>query len=307
MSKVVITGGSGLLATNWACCMREHHQIVLGLHNRKVTLRGVTSSVLNIESVGEINRWLDALKPDMVVHTAGLTNVDECERNPAAAHAQNCELSRNIAVACQQHGVRLLHISTDHLFDGSHAFYKESDTPIPLNVYARSKLDAEIEVAKVYPAALIVRTNFFGWGPLYRPSFSDWVIDSLRGGKQITLFDDVYFTPVLIDTLADASYRLSEAGASGVFNVVSGQRLSKFEFGNMLATEFRLPQNLLLRGRLSDAKLSAARPHDMSLDNSKVNQFLNMQIDALGEQVAQLKVQGGEGRAKEINNAIMEN
>ena len=116
MTKVLITGGSGLLAINWACVIRAKFNTVLGIHKSKVNLDGVETTALNLDSIEDLINQIKEISPDVVIHTAGLTNVDLCEENPKLAHYVNCSLSGNVAFVCKELRVKLVHISTDHLF-----------------------------------------------------------------------------------------------------------------------------------------------------------------------------------------------
>jgi len=304
--RVLITGGSGLLALNWACAMRGTWDVVLGTHSRKVSLAGVASRPLDLENAGRLTRQVEELAPDIVVHTAGLTNVDRCEDDPALARHVNAELARNVAEAAASSNVRLVHVSTDHLFAGTRSGYREDDTPEPLNEYARSKLLAEEWVKQADPRALIVRTNFFGWGHAGRQSFSDWIVYSLRAGREITMFDDVHFTPILADALAAATHRLAGLTASGTFNVAGDERVSKYEFAKRLAQAFDLPGKLIQRGRIRDAGLFAKRPPDMSLDNTKARDLLSTSLGRLDDYIHILRRQESEGRREELFHAVTE-
>ncbi|MEK7300225.1 MAG: sugar nucleotide-binding protein, partial [Nitrospirota bacterium] len=168
----------------------------------------------------------------------------------------------------------------------------------------RSKALAEEWVQAAYPKSLILRTNFFGWGHRYRQSFSDWLIYNLRAGKPLTLFDDVYFTPILADRLALAAHELVEKGASGIFNLVGPTRLSKYEFGLRVSDYFSLPTNLINRGQLSLATLLAPRPRDMSLDSSKAQQVLGHGLGTIHEYLRELQAQEEEGRRSELLESI---
>lgn len=304
--KVLITGGSGLLALNWACAIRDRHDVVLATHRRKVDLRGTTSAALQLEDARALGHDMQRLAPDVVVHTAGMTSVDECERNPALAHHVNADLAANVAEAATASGARLIHISTDHLFAGTHSLYTEDALPEPLNAYALSKLHAESRVAAASPHALIVRTNFFGWGHKYRRSFSDWVYYGLEAGHTLTMFDDVFVTPILADALALSCHRLLELGATGVYNVAGDQRVSKYDFGCTLADVFGLPKALLRRGKIAATQLSARRPPDMSLDNGKARAHLGTSLGTIADYLRTLQQQDRAGRRRELLAAIME-
>ena len=167
--RLLITGGSGLLALNWACARREAWRVVLGTHRHGVRLAGVDSRPLELEHPDRLGHQLDELAPDVVVHAAALTGVDQCEADPDRARHVNAELARNVAAATAARGIRLLHISTDHLFDGRRSGYREDDAPAPLNQYARSKLLGE-ELCFSYnrhfavPVMIIRPFNIYGPG-----------------------------------------------------------------------------------------------------------------------------------------------
>ena len=116
--SILITGGSGLLAVNWALSVRDKYKVTLLLHRRKISLHGVNTEVVLLDSLEECLFLLDKHQPDIVIHTAGLTSVEECELSPLLAQKINVDLARNMASACSKNDVKLVHISTDHLFDG---------------------------------------------------------------------------------------------------------------------------------------------------------------------------------------------
>lgn len=302
--RVVLTGGSGLLALNWASAVRHEWDVVLGTHLHRVELSGTTSCRLDLEDPHRLGVQLDKLAPDLIVHTAGLTSVDRCQAEPVRARVANAEIARNTARAAAERRIALIYISTDHLFAGDRSLYREDDTPHPLNEYARSKLLAEEWVLHACPQAIAVRTNFFGWGYENRQSFSDWIIYSLRAGRALSLFDDVYFTPILADTLARAAHELAATGASGIFNVVGDERTSKFDFALRLVEHFQLPIKLIRREKVAHANLPAPRPRDMSLDNTKARTLLGHDLGRVHDYLELLRLQEAQGRRRELFHAV---
>lgn len=294
------------MALNWACAMRGQLDVVLGTHLHKVALNGVTAWPLDLEGAGRFDLQLAEIAPDIIVHTAGLTSVDQCEEDPVAARHVNAELARTVAEAASRRHIKLVHISTDHLFAGTRSFYREGDPPDPLNQYAKSKLLAEQWVLKANPEALVLRTNFFGWGHAGRQSFSDWIIAALRTGKPLAMFDDVYFTPILADELAKAAHCLVEKGAEGIFNLVGDERLSKHEFATRLATALGLPGGLIRHDKISTVNLKAPRPRDMSLDNAKASDLLGDGLGRIDDYFVALLRQENEGRRDELFQAVTE-
>jgi dTDP-4-dehydrorhamnose reductase len=298
--NILITGGSGLLALNWAVTVRDHCGVVLGLHERAVTLPGVKTQRINLESADAIARTLEASQIDLVIHTAGFTNVEECEAKPDLARHINVTLADNVAKACAETGISLAHISTDHLFSGAESLVDESHPISPQNSYGRTKAEAECQVLETNAKALVVRTNFYGWGSSYRRSFSDTILGVLRSGKEATLFTDVFYTPILIEVLAEAVLDLIQLEASGVYNVVGDERLSKHEFGLKVAETFGLDAALIKSVLMAEQASLVRRPFDMSLSNQRVCKVLGRPLGGVNEQIARLRQQEQNGLAQEL-------
>lgn len=276
--KILITGGSGLLALNWAVQCRDDYEVVLCLHERQIFLSGVTNIFCDLSSVDEVNNLIQEMRPHCVIHTAGLTNVDVCEENADLCNHVNVTLASNVAEACLGQEISLVHISTDHLFSGEYQSLSESSIVSPVNAYGRSKALAEEVVLSVNDNALVVRTNFYGWGTSYRQSFSDFIIQSLRNSKAVKLFDDVFYSPIVIEKLVSICHELIGINASGIVHVVGDERLSKYCFGVKLAKVFNLDGSLIQCTQIQLDRSCARRPLDMSLSNHKVTTILNEKI-----------------------------
>ncbi|MCE9619612.1 MAG: NAD(P)-dependent oxidoreductase [Planctomycetes bacterium] len=289
--KILITGGSGLLALNWAAAMRDRCAVTLGLHSRRVDMPGAACRSLDLESVDALAATLESIGPDLVVHAAGMTNVEQCEASPDQAHRANVVLAENVAAACSKLGIALAHISTDHLFAGDEAMIEESHPVAPLNVYGKTKAEAEQRVLRRHPSALVVRTNFYGWGPAHRRSFSDVIIDALRAAKPVRLFHDVHYTPILIETLALAVHDLIEGGASGIVHVVGDERVSKYHFGIRVAEAFDFDPRLIHPIAIADIPGLITRPKDMSLSNRLACRTIGRPLGNLQEHLCLLRQQ----------------
>ena len=302
--RILITGGTGLLGINWAAAMRAQHEVVLGTHRRGARLAGTRSLQLPYDDAGALASAFAELRPDLVVHAAGLAGVDDCERDPVLATEVNAALAGRVAAAVETQGAMLAHISTDHVFSGERALYAEGDAPSPVNAYARSKLEGERRVAAACPHALIVRTNFFGWGHARRQSISDWVLAGLRARRPLSMFTDVFFTPILATRLAEAVHELLAAGAKGIVHVTGDERVSKHAFATRLAAAFGLPADGIREGRFAEAGLVAPRPYDLSLSNERARRLLGRSLGGLDEQFGELRRQEASGQAREQAGAI---
>ncbi len=302
MPNLLITGGSGLLGLNWAVAMRERFSVVLGLHQRSISLAGVQSKLIDLTSVEKLASQLESARIASVVHAAGLTSVEQCELNPERAWYLNVDIAENVARACAKVDIPLVHISSDHLFSGKESMSTEEASPSPVNVYGKTKAEAETHVLSAHPKTLVIRTNFYGWGTGYRRSFSDRIIDALRQHHSITLFEDVYYTPILVQELVQAVHELVDQRVTGVFNVVGNECLSKYEFGIRVADIFDLDTRLIRRGTLCTVPELVRRPHNMSLLNRKVSTALGKEILPISSQLTILQRQELQGIAKELRS-----
>lgn len=272
--RLFITGISGLLGLNAALQWRGRFDITGCYRSRPVSMPEVKAVALNLEDSAATQALFEQIRPDVVLHTAALTDVDRCELDPALAARLNVDVTRVVAGAARQVGAQLVHVSTDHVFAGDRPFYDELAEPHPVNVYARTKLEAERVVHEVYPGALTVRTNFLGWGPAAPRSFLDWVIRSLAEGVPLRMFTDVFITPIGVNDLLDCLFDLLELAPAGVVHVAGAERLSKYEIGVRTARTFGYRTDLIERASIDGFPLPAPRPRDLSLNTGRVSQLL---------------------------------
>ncbi len=264
--------GQGILRS----CAQAGDAVLAIRHNRPLQFLGdgdggIACELNDEDAVRSIfeNHTFDAL-----IHTAGLTNVDQCEDDPDLAKALNCDIGVTLARLCAEYGRKFVFISTDHLYDGTKPLRAEGDPVSPINMYAKSKVMGEDGVLKANPDALIIRTNFFGKGLPWRSSLTDWLHDKFSNGQRVPAFIDSYFSPISIPLLAGAIQALCSKGASGIFNVGGRERLSKYEFACSYADFFGFERALIDKTKMADIGLKAPRPADMSMDVSKVGEVL---------------------------------
>ena len=304
--KVLFTGGSGLLAINWAFAIMNEYDVVLGLHDRKISVPGIPTVSVSMETRDNFSRSLDLIQPDVVIHCAGLANVEVCESDPVQALHINGALSENVAHECRKNGMQLVYICTDHLFAGNKPLVSEDEPVAPVNQYGATKLDGEKRILAISENFLSIRTNFYGWGPSYRRSFSDMIIDNLTKGNQVSLFEDFFYTPILIEELAQVTMQLFELKMGGIFNVVGNERISKYEFGMRLAERFDLNTHLIKASSFTERKDLIKRPKDLSLSNHTVATLLNKEFGVIEtgiEKLYQQRENGFLATIKEIQSA----
>jgi dTDP-4-dehydrorhamnose reductase len=298
--SILLTGGSSLLAVNWFYSKKNEYSVYLGLNERKI--HPGNSQVLFLDFFSEeiLMKQIQAVGPSVLIHTAGLTSVEKCEYNPELAFKINVELSNMIANVTKRLGIPLVHISTDHLFEGNASMLSEEEPTHAINVYGKTKALAESSVGEINPDALIIRTNFYAWGTSYRKSFSDYIIESLRSGELLSLFDDVYYTPILAENLINTVHELLKKNEKGIFNIVSDDRISKYDFGILIAEEFGLDKSYIERCSLHSKSNLVKRPYDMSLSNQKVKELLGKNLGTVKQHIAKLHEQEFETKTKKI-------
>lgn len=302
--RLLITGVSGLLGLNLTLLARDRHAVSGCFFSHAVSIAGVETFPADLAQAGVAEKIIDRVGPDAILHTAGLTSVDGCEEAPALARRLNVDVAGALARVAGERQIRLVHLSTDHLFAGTSAWHDESEPPAPINTYAQTKAEAEQVVQQVCPHALIVRTNFYGWGPPFRASFSDWILAAMRRGEELRMFTDVFFTPILINDLCEAILEIAAAGASGLYHVAGSDRLSKHDFAQRLAEVFEVAHPQIRPASVEEAPLRARRPKDMSLRSDKVARLLGRRMPAIGEGLARLRRLEGAGWPETVAAAV---
>jgi dTDP-4-dehydrorhamnose reductase len=279
MSRILVVGARGLLGSSLCPQLERLGYTVIGQSRRKGTH-------LQFDPT-DSQAWEDTLnseRPDAVVNLAAATNVDRCESNPQLAYDANVSPIMALvraAINCDQRP-HLVHISSDQVYDGLGP-HREEDAR-PCNVYAMSKLASEL-VAEKLPAT-IMRTNFFGASKSsQRQSFSDWIVDSLRAKKPITVFNDVLFNALHLDSLCEVIACALEVRPCGTINVGTAEGISKADFAIALAARLALPTSSMQKGSIEDSKMKARRPRDMRMNQLFFEQSFSIPAPSMSEQI----------------------
>tara|TARA_B100001939_G_C16945819_1_gene620273 strand:+ start:1198 stop:2064 length:867 start_codon:yes stop_codon:yes gene_type:complete len=284
MKNILFFGGSSMLAFMWSDLWKEKFNVFLGLNRRWVELEGTNSLQISNDSI-DLKTILKKNQIDILINCSGLTGVEECEEKFTVANQLNGLLPGQLANIASELNIKFIHISTDHLFDGTKKMYTEKDETNPLNNYALTKLLGETQVFQNNNDAIVIRTNFFGKGPNYKSSFSDKIISSLKKNKKITLFDNVYYTPIHINEISEIVDILICNDVSGIFNISSNERITKYEFGLMIAKKLNFNPDLIIPIKIEQKKNLIIRPKDMSLSNEKIKKYTGRNISSLLNQI----------------------
>jgi dTDP-4-dehydrorhamnose reductase len=272
--RILVTGASGLLGINLALEASREHRVIGLVNGNRLQTDAFTVIQGDLLVPGTAERLLEETRPDWVIHCAALANLDACEADPAQAQQLNTEVPRKLAQIVARGGARLLHVSTDAVFDGQRGDYTETDQPNPIGVYSRTKLEGELAVLEANPRAIVARVNLFGFSLGGKRSLSEFFLYNLQAGKPMMGFTDVFFCPLLANDLAWLFLSMLDQGLSGLYHVVSSESLSKYAFGVRLARRFGLDENLIQPVSVTQSGLKAARAPNLHLRTDKLTQAL---------------------------------
>ncbi len=289
--KLLITGASGLYGSKLARLALAKGIEVYSSDIQSLSVYG-NFVKLDISGKEAVEEAFKAIKPDVVVHAATLTDVDKCETNKELAWKVNVEGTKNIAEAAKSAGSFLIYISTDYVFSGEKGNYKETDVPDPINYYGLTKLKAE-EIVQTQAEYFIARPSvIYGSTPAAgKVNFALWLIETLRKGERVKIVTDQWNTPTLNTNLAEMTLEVIERRLTGIYHMCGATRVSRFEFAEKIADTFSLDKSLIDKVLSSQFTWPAKRPMDSSLDTSKAQMTLQSKPLDMTESLKKLKVE----------------
>lgn len=286
MRTLLITGVSGFLGWNLARRARASWQVVgtyftTKRHIAQSAFAAIETGRIDLTEFREVRDMLAMVKPAAVIHTAALSDANYCETHPNESFRVNVQAAYNLAGLCGDLDIPFVFTSTDLVFDGTKPPYSEADPVTPINIYGEHKAQAEIEILERYELAAICRLPLlYGPSSPTHGSFLQWMIERMRRGEKLSLFRDEYRTPVdagsaAAGLLMAAASRLPESEDEertpivGRLHLGGRERLSRYEFGQIVDSLLRLPEARLEAVSLGDIDLPAQRPPDVSLKSDK--------------------------------------
>jgi dTDP-4-dehydrorhamnose reductase len=263
--KILVTGANGLLGQKLTALLEKDDTIQLVATARAKLNFQLTRGEfvpLDITNAASVDKIISEVRPDVVINTAAMTQVDQCESEREACWLNNVTAVAHIAKACEKNNIHLIHISTDFIFDGTHGPLDELAKPNPLSYYGESKLAAEEVVMKSKTDWAILRTVLvFGvTRDMSRSNIVLWVKKSLEEGKTINVVNDQWRTPTLAEDLAMGSYLVAKKKAKGVYNISGDEMLTPYDIAIRTADFFKLNKALIKSADSSTFKQLAQRP-----------------------------------------------
>lgn len=270
LPRMLVTGASGLLGANFCFAARDEYRISACSMRHVLQAEHIEGRRLDLRDGAQVVSTLDHIQPEIIVHFAAATDVNRCEIHPEEAVALNVVATEHLAGWAGRRGARFLLMSTDGVFDGLKGGYTEADTPAPVNYYAKTKLHSEHVVMSKVTEHLIVRASIYGWNAQPKCSLAEWVLAKLEAGQRVPGFTDVFFAPLLANTLAEIMLTLLRQTRQGLYHAASLDFISKHAFALAVAKEFSQPMDLIERTTLAATPQAARRPLNSSLDARKL-------------------------------------
>jgi dTDP-4-dehydrorhamnose reductase len=263
--KIFITGANGLLGQKLVEQLVENGEFLVfasGKGKCRLPGEGFEYVEMEITSEAQVSTVIREIKPDIIIHGAAMTNVDECDQNQEACYDVNVNATAYLVKAAEAVQAHFIFVSTDFIFSGEKGPLDENEEAAPVNYYGETKLMGEKLVMNCTTKWTIARTVLvFGIAhDMSRTNIVLWVKGSLESGKQIKVVDDQFRTPTLAEDLAAGCILIAEKGAEGVFNISGSDFLTPYDMAMMTADYFNLDKELITRADSSTFTQPAKRP-----------------------------------------------
>lgn len=290
--KIFISGGEGFIGSYLKRFFSGGYGVSAGfLENKRLERQdahGIKNVMLDITDKKAADEVLNEHNPDIIIHAAGIKNVQLCEENKKLAYAVNVLGTRNMAEIAADNGAFFVYLSTDYVFDGNKGMYKETDTPEPWTYYGVTKLQGEKEVIKSKAHHAICRSS--GVYNHAGRNVANFIIDELKNKREQEYYTDVFNSPTYLADLANMLKAILDKKKKGIFNLAGSERISRYEFALKIARKFDFNVKLVKPFELGEERRKKElRPFDVSLDVSNAERLLNMGFMGIDEGLQKIK------------------
>lgn len=288
--KILVTGSNGLLGQKITDLVLEKYSEINLVatargENRHAVKEGYLYKEMDISDPKSLKKVLETEHPDVVIHTAAMTQVDDCEFKKEECVSLNITAVENLAKLSSVLNFRLIHLSTDFIFDGTKKMYKEDEEPNPLSYYGWSKLEAEKAVIANASNYAILRTVLvYGTvSDMSRSNIMLWAYNTLKDGKEAKVVDDQFRTPTLADDLAQGCLLAALSSGNEIFNIAGKDYIVIYELVEKIAAMYGFEMTNISKVSSSTLNQPAKRPPITGLDITKAQKLLGYKPHSLEE------------------------
>lgn len=293
MKRIIITGVNGLLGQKCLTEFKSGFQIIgVDIQDKPFSDDKFSYFKVDITNREATKDIILNEQPDYIINTAAYTNVNKAEFEKELCWKVNVEGVQNLAYSAQKTKSKIIHISTDYVFDGKNGPYKETDSPSPLGYYGKSKLAGENVLIQSDIDYAILRTMvLYGAGINIRPNFVTWLINNLKNKKKVTIVTDQYGNPTLANDLARMIKKVIEKKKWDIFHASGSELLDRYSFAMKIAAFFNFDSNLIQPVTTAELNQNAPRPLNSGFILGKINHELNFKPLNINESLKILKSQ----------------
>ncbi|MBI5631800.1 MAG: SDR family oxidoreductase [Elusimicrobia bacterium] len=291
-NTILVTGGTGLLGKGLEETAPKGLKI-LSLHQRDYAVPDSKAKhvVLDIRDKRKVDALFKKYRFSAVIHAAGIASVDYVEKHYAESLESNIVGTLNVSSACRRHGIYMIYVSTNAVFDGKAAPYRESDPVRPVNKYGRIKVECERLVSETLERFAVARPILmYGWNHVVcRPNPATWIYEKLLRGEEAPLVNDVYENPLFNRQCGKALWAMARKTPSGVFHLAGRDVVNRHEFGLAVAEAFGLDKSLIKPVASSYFPSIAPRPKNTSFLTGRMERELGVAPLGLKEGLEAMK------------------
>ena len=284
LKKILIIGGNGFLGRellnfrNDKKTTQENYSLIAAdLHNRHID-QTISFHIMDITNAQKTLEKVTKIRPNIIILTAAMTNVDQCEINKKLATKINLEGTKNVLNACKKINSKLIFISTDCIFDGAkeNGNYNENDFPNPLNHYAKTKYEAELFIMNSDIEYLICRASvLYGWNR-WKLNFITWILENLKHEQKMSIVKNQINSPTYVKSLAQIIFKLIKKDAKGIYHTAGDCALSRYQIALKCAEIFEYNNSLI--APIDSIKQKALRPANVSLNINKLKSLIGSEL-----------------------------
>ena len=267
--KILVTGAHGLLGRHLLAPRADVELVGCGRSHEPVGQ--VPYRPVRLDDPGAVAAVLDEVRPDWVIHTAAITDVDRCETERDEARRVNLGLVETLVACCEAVDVGLVQLSTDYVFGGDDGPYDEADEPRPLSYYGQLKLESERLILDSKIRGTVLRTLWlYGYLPQTRPNLVTWPLAAMHRGESLRIVDDQWGNPTFVIDLADALVELCRRDAEGIYHMGGADFMTRHDMVMRLAAFFDLDASGVQPIATTQAGQSAPRPRRSGLRSHRL-------------------------------------
>ena len=271
--RILITGAFGQLGHALQSVLSRKSNYELICTGRKIK-KGQEGIPLDIRNQVALKEIINTTAPDILINLAAMTNVDACELNPKLAGEINVAGLQHI---CDSFKGKIIHLSTDYVFDGTSGPYKEDDPLNPISIYGKTKLASEHILLEKDIKNLVIRGNvLYDYSPHTSASFLNWVVSSLKNNQEIKVVEDQFNNPTWTRSMSDIIELSIENDLEGIIHWGDSVHISRYEFAKLIAKKFSLNDSLIKPVLTSELNQPARRPLQSGLSTEKLVNMLDI-------------------------------